>query len=215
MLEFENITIPNAKITVIWLHGLGASGNDFMPLVPQFHNKNLAANFIFPHAPVQPVTLNGGLEMRAWYDIYAMSSFDKEDLKGVKKSVAAVHELIDQQEDASKVVLAGFSQGGATAIAAALSYHQPLAGLMALSTYPAAAETLVANNLQQPKDLPILVAHGDWDPVLPPILGQKTLEYIQQWGYQPKWHNYPMGHELCAEEVLDIQSFLFYIADKL
>ena len=208
MLEFEEVKHPEAKLTIIWLHGLGASGHDFMPLVPQLHAAGIAANFIFPHAPVQPVTLNGGMQMRSWYDIYALSSMDKEDVAGVQQSVAAVHELIEAQGDSTKVLLAGFSQGGATAIAAALTYSKPLAGLIALSTYPATAESWLGNNLKQAKDLPIMLGHGDWDPVLPPVLGHKAKEYLDRWGYHPKWHTYPMGHELCAEEIVDIKNFL-------
>jgi phospholipase/carboxylesterase len=213
MLDFEAIKIPNAKITIIWLHGLGASGHDFMPLVPQFHSAGLAANFILPHAPVQSVTINGGMKMRAWYDIYAFGSDAKEDIDGLKKSVANVHELIAAEDDPSKVVLAGFSQGGATAIAAALTYDKPLAGLIALSTYAAGAKSWVAHNVAQPASLPIFTAHGEWDEVLPPVLGKISKKFLDSMGFNPKHHIYPMGHELCGEEVADILGFLLRISN--
>lgn len=212
MLDFEEIKIPNAKITIIWLHGLGASGHDFMPLVPQLHSAGLAANFILPHAPVRPVTINGGMKMRAWYDIYAFGSNAKEDIDGLKKSVASVHEIIAAQGSASKVVLAGFSQGGATAIAAALTYDKPLAGLIALSTYAAGAESWIAHNIKQPTSLPIFTAHGEWDEVLPPVLGKISKEFLERMNFNPKDYLYPMGHELCAKEVEDILGFLLRIS---
>lgn len=208
MLEFEQATHTDAKITVIWLHGLGASGHDFLPLVPQLQNHGVEANFIFPHAPVRPVTLNGGMKMRAWYDIYTLGNMDNEDVQGMKDIVTEIHQIIDAEDDSSKVVLAGFSQGGAVAIASALSFTKPLAGLIALSTYPSTANSWLPNNLAQERTLPIMLTHGEWDPILPPILGHKTKEFLDTWGYKPSWHTYPMGHELCAQEVIDIKDFL-------
>ena len=131
-----------------------------------------------------------------------------EDTDGMQQAVASIHQLIDQQAEDHPVVIAGFSQGGAVAIAAALNYTKPLAGLIALSTYPSTANTWLGDHLNQPKNLAVFLAHGNWDAVLPLILGQKTLTYLTEWGYQPAWHTYPMGHELCDAEVLHIQQFL-------
>jgi phospholipase/carboxylesterase len=208
VLDITTSIIDNPALTIIWLHGLGASGQDFMPLVPQLRAHGINANFIFPNAPLQAVSLNQGMQMRAWYDIYTLKHMDNEDIHGMQQSVAAIHELIDNQADPAKVIVAGFSQGGAVAIAAALSYSKPLAGLIAMSTYPSTANSWLPQNLQQPKDLAIMLAHGNWDATLPLPLGQKTQHYMQQWGYNYSWHSYNMGHELCEQEIIDIKDFL-------
>ena len=195
--------------TVIWLHGLGADGHDFEPIVPEL---NLAAHadirFVFPHAPVRPVTINGGVPMRAWYDVISLDKSGPQDEAGIRDSAASLLQLIERERergvDASRIVLAGFSQGGAIAMHTAMRVPQRLAGLMALSTWMPLASTIgeevVDNSESQPRELPVLMVHGTFDPLLPLAAGQHAREIMQDAGFKVQWHEYPMAHAVCAEQ---------------
>ena len=202
-----------ATASVIWLHGLGADGADFLPLVPELHlPDNVAPRFIFPNAPVRPVTVNNGLSMRAWYDIYSRGVRDREDAAGIRASSAAVHALIDREcaagISAARIVLAGFSQGGAIALQAALRYPRALAGILALSTYLPLAATLASEATAANHAIPILMCHGLHDPVVPLDLARQSLAALKAQGYAPQLLEYPMQHSLCAAEVVAIRQWL-------
>lgn len=204
-------TGPEPTHSVIWLHGLGASGHDFESLVPEFaFAKDTPVRFIFPHAPEQPVTVNGGMVMPAWYDILAMDIDRKIDVEQLKKSSDLVAEFIEAEiargVPSENILVGGFSQGGAVAYELALSYPKPLGGLFALSTYFATADTIKLSeaNLK----LPIFVAHGSFDPVVPEALGHTAVKRLETMGYQPEYKSYAMEHSLCLEEVRDMDVFL-------
>ena len=206
--------------TVIWLHGLGADGHDFEPIVPEL---NLAEHadirFVFPHAPVRPVTINGGVPMRAWYDVISLDKSGPQDEAGIRDSAASLLQLIERERergvDASRIVLAGFSQGGAIAMHTAMRVPQRLAGLMALSTWMPLASTIgeevVDNSESQPRELPVLMVHGTFDPLLPLAAGQHAREIMQDAGFKVQWHEYPMAHAVCAEEISEIRKWLVNI----
>ena len=197
--------------SVIWLHGLGADGHDFEPIVPELHlPAELALRFVFPHAPVRPVTINGGMRMRAWYDIVSLDAEGRADAKGVHESTALLEGLIAREKDrgidAEKIVIAGFSMGGAIAINTALHTKESLAGLMALSTYlPLPSE--VADSAGE-RDLPVFMAHGSFDPMLPMQWGQASAQKLKETGFTVEWHDYPMAHAVCPEEIRDIRAWL-------
>lgn len=200
-----------ANSAVIWLHGLGADGHDFVGLLPQLNlPENHAIRFIFPHAPIQPVTVNGGMTMRSWYDIYSMSIADKMDLSSIAMSSSVVKELIEEQIasgiDVNKIVLAGFSQGGLIVLNTALKENYVLAGVMALSTYypKACMESLSVLNTQTP----ILMMHGEYDPVVPINVAQASREGLKKAGCEVEWHEYPMEHQLCMPEIVTISAWL-------
>lgn len=200
-----------ADAAVIWLHGLGASGHDFVPVVPHLGlPDNHGVRFVFPHAPEIPVTINGGMVMPAWYDILAMSIEREIDLVQIESSSAAVGELIQREIDADiaseRIVLAGFSQGGAVVYHAALSYPKPLAGLMTLSTYFATAREVKL--AEENKALPIHIFHGTQDPMVPETLGHTANQILQSMGFKPTYRRYPMQHEVCGEEIVDIGNSL-------
>ncbi|MDX1755059.1 MAG: alpha/beta fold hydrolase [Marinobacter sp.] len=204
-------TNPNPTATVIWLHGLGASGHDFEPVVPELGlPADAAVRFIFPHAPEMPVTVNGGLRMPAWYDIKAMDIDRVIDTEQLLQSAEAVSRLIEgelaQGIDSSRIVVAGFSQGGAVAYQVALSFAKPLAGLLGLSTYFATADTVEPS--QANRELPIQVYHGVYDPIVPEALGQKSVAQFRELGYEPEYTTYPMDHSVCLEEIVAIGQFL-------
>ncbi|MDX1451758.1 MAG: dienelactone hydrolase family protein [Oleiphilaceae bacterium] len=200
-----------ASHCVIWLHGLGADGHDFADVVPHL---NLPAQhgvrFVFPHAPEIPVTANGGYIMRAWYDILELSVERRINREHLSDAVQNVWEWIEHQKAegiaSSNIVLAGFSQGGAVAYQAALNYAEPLAGLLALSTYIADYEALTHHPANA--QLPILVQHGDFDPVVLQAQGQKAFKHIQTHGYPANWQSYHTEHHLCAEQIDDISQWL-------
>ena len=205
-----NPTTP-ATATVIWLHGLGADGNDFAPLVPELKlPSSLAVRFIFPHAPAIPVTINGGYIMPAWYDILAMNLEREIDEKQLLASSAAISALIDRELergiDSQRIIVAGFSQGGAVAYHAALSYPKPLGGLMALSSYFATHKSISLHTANQ--QLPIAIFHGLYDRVVNESLGYQALEKLRGMGYKPQYRSYEMDHAVCAEEVNDISTWL-------
>ncbi len=204
-------TAPRAA--VIWLHGLGADGHDFVPLVPELHlPATLAVRFVFPHASHRPVTLNNGYVMRAWYDIKALAFQAEEDAAGIHASEQLVRQLIQAELDAgipaARIVIAGFSQGGAIALHTALRYPQRLAGVMPLSTYLPLRDTLAAQASATNRDVPMLMCHGRQDPVVPLLLGERSRDMLQSLGYSVDFRVYDMPHSVCADEVRDISSWL-------
>jgi phospholipase/carboxylesterase len=201
----------NATASVIWLHGLGADGNDFAPIVPELKlPEELAIRFIFPHAPSIPVTINGGFVMPAWYDILEMNIERKINESQLMDSANAVEALIEREIDrgipSERIVLIGFSQGGAVAYQTALSYAKPLAGLLALSTYLATADSLKRSDAN--KSMPIYIQHGLQDQVVLDQLGRKAHKTLKEWGYHCEYQGYSMQHEVCYEQLSDIRAIL-------
>jgi phospholipase/carboxylesterase len=214
-VEIETGSEPAGS--VIWLHGLGADGHDFGPIVPELGlDDELSLRFVFPHAPVRPVTINGGVSMRAWYDITTLDRDGPQDEAGIRESSAMLEGLIVREQErgvpGDRIVLAGFSQGGAIAAHAALRCRNRLAGLMALSTYLPLRDSLqrevFSANDVQPRDLPIFMAHGRFDPMLPMALGEHSRDLLTDAGYEVEWHDYPMAHAVCADEIDDISRWL-------
>jgi len=207
----EVLTGQNPRFTVIWLHGLGADGHDFEPIVPAL-GLATAVRFVFPHAPLRRVTINQGMEMRAWYDILALDRLTVEDEAGIRTSEAAVTALIEREiargTDSERVVLAGFSQGGAIALHTGLRLSRSLGGIMVLSAYLPLRATLPAERADANAVTPIFMAHGSYDPVLPEALAVESLRVLEQQSYAVEWHSYPMAHMVCAEEVRDISRWL-------
>jgi len=199
---------------VIWLHGLGADGHDFEPIVDELDLDALPAiRFVFPHAPTRPVTINGGYVMRAWYDIVSPDfSQRREDASGVRESARQIEALIARENARGipdeRIVLAGFSQGGAIALHTGLRHTRRLAGILALSTYVPLADTLAAEAQAANRDVPIFMAHGHGDTVIPYEFGQRSGELLQTLGYPIKWHPYFAEHTVCMEELRDIEVWL-------
>jgi phospholipase/carboxylesterase len=198
-------TGPNPTAAVIWLHGLGADGHDFEPIVPELTLPK-PVRFVFPHAPVRPVTINNGMRMRAWYDIFQFGG-GAEDEAGIRASQKAVEQIM-QAEKGKKIVLAGFSQGGAIVLQTALRQPQRLAGVMALSTYLPLAGTLEAERHKANHDLPIFMAHGQYDDIIPLKRAEASRDALTRLGYKVEWHAYPMPHSVCAPEIADISRYL-------
>ena len=198
--------------SIIWLHGLGADGHDFEPIVPGFgFSEQQSLRFVFPHAPQRPITINGGMVMRAWYDIKGFDLSQRVDMEGIRQSANLVEALIAQEINrgvpSDKIILAGFSQGGAVALYTGLRYTKPLAGIIALSTYM----PLTGSNeseLKADKSLPIFMAHGDFDPVVSITLGKQGYQALLAHGFEVEWHNYPMLHSVSAEEVNHIGAWI-------
>jgi phospholipase/carboxylesterase len=211
MLAFETIEPQNAKSAVIWLHGLGADGYDFLPIVPQLQVHDLAIRFIFPHAPIMPVTLNRGIEMPAWFDIHEISLNAKQDEVGIEKAYQSICELIEDQHQQGiaydRIVLIGFSQGGALALYTALRFPEMLGGVMGLSTYLPMIPAL-KKAITTPRNLPIFLAHGTQDPIVSIEAGQMTQELLSTQGYVVDFHTYPMAHHVCTQEIADISEWL-------
>jgi len=206
-------TAPDPTHAVIWLHGLGADGNDFAPIVPELGLRDAPAiRFVFPHAAVMPVTINGGMAMRAWYDIVGTDLIRREDEAGIRRSEAAVRALIARENargiPASRIVLAGFSQGCAMTLHTGLRYPERLAGLIGLSGYLPLAGSLDAERAPANADTPILLAHGLYDPVVVLPRAQATLAQLQAAGHAVEWHTYPMPHSVCPPEIQEIGAFL-------
>lgn len=203
-------TRPNPDAAVIWLHGLGASGHDFEPIVPELGLDDRAVRFIFPHAPVMPVTVNGGMRMPAWYDILEMSFERKVDHAGLRDSADAVDAFIARERergiDSRRIIVAGFSQGGAVAYECALRHDEPLGGLLALSTYFATADSLAASDAN--RRLPILACHGRQDPVVPEALGRLGPQTLTERGYAVDYRTYDLEHGVGPEEIVDIGAWL-------
>lgn len=204
----ENVPVNGS---IIWLHGLGADGNDFTPIVPQLRlSEDLSIRFIFPHAPSIPVSINNGYVMPAWYDIKMMNVDSHADEEQLMQSAAWIHALIDREiergVDSSRIIIAGFSQGGAVSFEAALTYAKPLAGIMALSTYFATAGSIKINPIQN--TIPIMICHGSMDPVIQESLGRKSVATLQNLGFVPEYNSYPMEHSLCPQEIEDIADWI-------
>ena len=205
--------VQPATATVIWLHGLGADGYDFVSIVPELQLPDtLAVRFVFPHAPHRPVTLNRGHVMRAWYDIKALALQAEEDEVGIRASEAYVRQLIEaeikQGIAADKIVIAGFSQGGAIALQVALRYPQRLAGVLPLSTYLPLRQSLAAEASAANKSIPVLMCHGHQDTVVPLQLGERSRDLLLEQGYRIDFRHYAMPHSVCGEEVRDISEWL-------
>jgi phospholipase/carboxylesterase len=207
----ETETAKNPSASVIWLHGLGADGNDFAPIVPALALPRAAIRFVFPHAPIQPVTINGGMRMRAWYDI-SDGALRREDESGVRASQALIEDLIAREKmrgtAAGRLVLAGFSQGGAIALQTGLRHPERIAGIMALSTYLPLAEKLPAEASAINRDVPIYMAHGSYDPIVPLARAEQSCALLQSLGYPVQWREFPMPHSVCPEEVAEIGAWL-------
>ena len=205
MEAIEIETGPNPTASVIWLHGLGADGHDFEPIVPELRLTK-PGRFVFPHAPIRPVTINQGMRMRAWYDIFQFGA-GREDDAGIRASQKLVEDLI-AKERGRKIVLAGFSQGGAIVLQTALRHPERLAGLMALSTYLPLAPTLESELSKTNHDLPIFMAHGKFDDIIPIDRARQSRDFLKKLNYPVEWREYPMPHSVCAEEIADISAFL-------
>jgi phospholipase/carboxylesterase len=202
----EVLTGPNPTAAVIWLHGLGADGHDFEPLVPQLTWEDAPdIRYVFPHAPTRPVTINGGMQMRAWYDIVSLTSGRDQDQQGIAVSVNQAAGLISHERQrgiaADRIIVAGFSQGGAIALQLALRYPEKLAGLIALSTYLLLEHRLESDANQANSKLPVFVGHGKADPMVPCQMGEAVARRLEQMGHPVEWHSYPMPHAVCPEEV--------------
>ncbi|HSW15148.1 MAG TPA: carboxylesterase [Solimonas sp.] len=202
-----------ADACVIWLHGLGADGHDFVPLVPELGlPKDHAIRFIFPHAPVRPVTLNGGMPMRAWYDIPSLSLGGRQDEAGIRASEARITGLIAEQVAGGikeqRIVIAGFSQGGAITLHMGVRHPRRLAGLIALSTYMPLHELVQGEAHPANRDLPVFMAHGRFDNIVPHDWGKTSAQGLQALGYPVEWHDYPMQHQVCEEEIEQLGRWL-------
>jgi phospholipase/carboxylesterase len=204
-VEIETGSQPQAA--VIWLHGLGADGHDFEPIVPELAVAQ-PLRFIFPHAPVRPVTINQGMRMRAWSDIFQFGG-GAEDEAGIRESQRLVEDLIKQQPfPSNRIVLAGFSQGGAVVLQTALRHRERLAGVLALSTYLPLNATLEAERSAANRDLPIFMAHGQYDDIIPLARAEQSRRMLEKLAYPVEWHTYAMPHSLCPQEIEDICAFL-------
>ncbi len=217
-LKFETVeTGENPTASVIWLHGLGADGFDFQPIVPQLNLPNdLSVRFIFPHAPTMPVTMNGGFVMPAWYDLYSLKvdnpDTNPQDAEGIKKSAASIQQLIKQENDRGipneRIILIGFSQGGAMTLYTGLTVDKPLAGLIALSCYLPLHTTIATELNPETKTTPIMMAHGTQDPVVLFEYGKESAKLLEELGYQVDWFEYPMEHSVCPDETLAIGKWI-------
>ncbi|HTD29330.1 MAG TPA: dienelactone hydrolase family protein [Xanthomonadaceae bacterium] len=209
----ETQTGPEPAWAVLFLHGLGDSGNGFAPIVPALVRPGWPpVRFVFPHAPVRAVTLNAGMRMRAWYDIISLDRLSLEDEKGMRESVGHVEALISREEargiPASRIVVAGFSQGGAIAVATGLRRTRALAGIGVLSSYlPMAAATMVEITTQA-RSTPVFMAHGDFDPVIPAAFGRISRDQLIALGMQVEWHSYPIAHNVSDDEVAALAAWL-------
>ena len=208
MEAVEINTGANPEASVIWLHGLGADGHDFEPIVPELE-LGQPVRFVFPHAPVRPVTINQGMRMRAWYDILQFGP-GPEDETGVRASQKLLEEMIaaEKARGIGSIVLAGFSQGGAIVLQTALRHRARLAGVLALSTYLPLHKTLEAERSPENRDVPIFMAHGQYDDIIPLARAEQSRQLLDRLGYKVQWHTYPMPHSVCPDEIQDIAAFL-------
>ena len=209
-LEISSGSGSSSNASVIWLHGLGADGHDFAPVVEALQLPNV--RFILPHAPPRPITLNGGYVMRAWYDIFGLEINSRQDENGIREAQALIEGLIAQEQQRGiapeRIVLAGFSQGGAIALHTALRHPQRLAGVLALSTYLPLKPTLTAEAHPANRDLPIFMAHGSFDEIISLDTCKVSADLLIQHGYPLTWHEYPMAHSVCADVISAIRNFL-------
>jgi phospholipase/carboxylesterase len=221
MLEtIEVETAPKPDAAIIWLHGLGADGHDFEPIVPELVPRAARAwRFVFPNAPVRPVTINNGMRMRAWYDIVGLDRRAAEDVAGFQDADTKIRELIAREVaraiPAGRIVLAGFSQGGAVSLYTAPRLAEKLAGVMALSCYLPRESVLDTERKTANDATPIFMAHGLQDGTVPMMLGVRSRDALLARGYRVEWHEYPMAHAVCAQEVADIRQFLFHVLPQI
>jgi phospholipase/carboxylesterase len=214
LLETVEIeTGPKPAAAVIWMHGLGADGHDFEPIVPELDLPDgLAVRFVFPHAPMRPVTVNGGAVMRAWYDVSGLGGVRREDEQGVRASQRDIEALIAREKQrgltAARIVLAGFSQGGAMALQTGLRHPERLAGLVVLSSFLPLSDALAAEASPPNRDIPIFLAHGAHDPMIPLARGHASRDRLLALGFHVDWHEYPMPHSVCGEEIVDLSKWL-------
>lgn len=209
----EQDTGPSPQWSVLWLHGLGADGHDFAPLVPEVVRPGWPAlRFVFPHAPVRAVTINNGVRMRAWYDIVGMDFPTRADSAGIEESLLQVDALIEREHargiPPERLLLAGFSQGGAITLAAGLRRQVPLAGLIALSTYLPGASQAASHLAAAATAQPVFMAHGVGDPVIPLVHAEQSARTLGELGFDVAWHRYPMAHQVCAEEIRDLGDWM-------
>lgn len=209
----EVTTADNPEYAVIWMHGLGADGHDFEPIIPFLGlPPDAAVRFVFPHALMRPITINGGAVMRAWYDIIEISTSKGQDEAGISHSAAKIHDLIDHEIErgipAEKIIVAGFSQGGAMALHVGLRYPGKLAGIMALSAYLLFPERLAAEQAQENSATPVFIGHGSQDPMVPIALGQAAREELERGQWPVEWHSYPIPHSVSQPEMVDIGHWL-------
>ena len=212
----ELATGADPQATIIWMHGLGADGWDFVPIVRELPlPEDMQLRFIFPHAAERPVTINNGYVMRAWYDIAMNDIARMPDERGIRESQAAIERLIARERergmDPSRIVLAGFSQGGAIALQVGLRHSNRLAGIIAMSTYLALEDSLDAEASSANKSIPIFMAHGTEDPVVPPQLAQVSRDALLKRGYDVEWHTWPMPHAVCPEEIEAVAQFILRV----
>ena len=210
-IEIE--TAPAPRAAVIWMHGLGADGHDFEPIVPELRLDGAPTiRFVFPHAPMRPVTVNGGMVMRAWYDVMNEGGVRREDADGVRASQRAIEALIEREKArglaAGRIVLAGFSQGGAMTMQTGLRHPERLAGLLVLSSSLPLADTLAAEASPANRDVPIFMAHGTHDPMIPLARGRASRDRLLALGYRVDWREYPIPHSVSAEEIADLSAWL-------
>ncbi|MGE4336319.1 MAG: alpha/beta hydrolase [Pigmentiphaga sp.] len=211
--SLEITTGPNPQRSVVWLHGLGADGHDFAPIVPELDLSGLPdVRFVFPHAPVQPVTINGGMAMRSWYDILGLDLPQREDAAGIQGSQAMVEALIARERErgvaSEQLVLAGFSQGCAMTLHTGLRHAEPLAGMVGLSGYLPLADTLLDERAPANLATPIFLAHGTQDPVVALARAEASRDRLESAGHPVEWHTYPMPHSVHPSEIQDIAAFL-------
>ena len=222
MSKLETVEVVHGRepdASIVLLHGLGADGHDFEPIVPELDLGEASVRFVFPHAPVRPVTVNGGIAMRAWYDIVSLDRHGPQDERGIRDSSEKMGALIEREHergiDYSRIVAAGFSQGGAIALHTALRFPHRLAGVMGLSTWLPLERTLESEVLAgrgfPPAELPVFVAHGTADPVIPIQFGRRSAEAIKAAGFSVEWHEYPMPHAVCPAEIAAIREWLLKI----
>ncbi|MFO8025090.1 alpha/beta hydrolase [Thiohalophilus sp.] len=210
--ECVEVGPAEAQSSILWLHGLGADGHDFEPLVPELGLDDLSVRFVFPHAPVLPVTVNGGMPMRAWYDIRSPQIQQDEDSDGIRASQMMLEDLIRRERergiDSRQLILAGFSQGGAIALHTGLRHSQPLGGILALSTYLPLVDTFEQERAPANQTVPVFMAHGKSDPIVPLWLADDSRHYLEQAGYSIDWHTYAMQHQVALGEISDISRWL-------
>lgn len=220
MTELETVVVetgPEPDVSIIWMHGLGADAHDFEPAVPMLQLDATAVRFVFPNAPVRPVTINGGMPMRAWYDLVSMDRVGPEDEAGIRASAADIEALIVRERErgiaAERIALAGFSMGGAMALFTALRYREKLAAVVALSTYVPVAEVVAAEVSDANLGIPIFMAHGEVDDVVPINFARSSRKRLHQIGYDVEWHEYPMAHSVIPEELQHVKAFLERVID--
>lgn len=209
LLETVTIGPEDAQYSVIWLHGLGADGHDFVPIVPELEFKTKhQTRFVFPHAPMRPVTLNQGYVMPAWFDLVAIDDMSVQDEAGIRATAGRISDLLAREQQrgvrSENIVLAGFSQGGAIALHLGLRYPQTLAGILALSTFLPLANTLAQECTEANRAISVYMAHGESDPIVPLTLAQQSHVKLRELGYLVDWHVYPMEHSVCPQEITDI-----------